>query len=75
MAAVSVKRSIIDVELSEVNQTITSTMDDKSKVNCPSPISFQVKKRCNLFFYSNFRELEGKESLSEIQNQLKMIPQ
>ena len=54
-------------------------MEDKSKVNCPPPpICFHVKRRYNLLFFFlnfNFRELESKESLTEIQNQLKMIPQ
>ena len=54
-------------------------MEDKSKVNCTPPppnlLSLQKKMQSVFFFNFNFRELESKESLNEIQNQLKMIPQ
>ena len=56
-------------------------MEDKSKVNCPPPpplSAFTLKEDAICFFFFlnfNFRELESKESLTEIQNQLKMIPQ
>ena len=51
-------------------------MDDKSKVNCPPPPTpFTSKEYAIWFINFNFRELQSKESLNEIQNQLKMIPQ
>ena len=65
---------IIDIEHNELNQTNSSTMDDKRKVNSPPPHLLSKEGPIWLFNF-NFRELESKESLSEIQNQLKMIPQ
>ena len=51
-------------------------MEDKSKVPPPPPnLLTRQKKMQSGFLNFNFRELESKESLTEIQNQLKMIPQ